>query len=94
MGVYNIVNFKDTCLCGEPLGEMQTKDDTNKELWLHRVEPKSVEEWGAYCDACHKWYDYLVSIDKTRVARRVSYTIVELKEILLDDSIHHEQKGE
>jgi hypothetical protein len=86
MGVYNIVNFKDTCLCGLDLGEMQTKDDTNKELWLHVVEPQSVREWGAYCHTCHKWYDYLVSKDKSKVARRVSYQVIELTEMPLADS--------
>ena len=83
MGMFNYVNFKDTCKCGGELTSFQTKDDTNTELWCGLVEPRTVDEFYTPCHSCDLWYDYKVSKDKNKVVRLVKFQSIDLTEIPL-----------
>jgi len=66
MGLFNYVDFKENCpVCKIPL-EFQTKDDTYDELYLNKVDFRSVHRFYGYCSQCKIEVEYNLKEDWTK----------------------------
>jgi hypothetical protein len=55
MGMFDWIEYKHDCECGEPLEGFQSKDG---DCVLATLQPSDVEGFYTACDDCGKWHDF------------------------------------